>query len=137
MKVILALLLSSLSFLAFGANEYKKPQTPSELHELFGYYFAKKDMEGLASLFHPSAVLITDESGSQAEGREAIISQLETYMEGESSMTTHSVSIHVNGDTALVRSDWEITGGQKGMALEVMTYENGGWGYVIDNPNGF
>ncbi|MEZ8404984.1 DUF4440 domain-containing protein, partial [Vibrio splendidus] len=62
---------------------------------------------------------------------------LKSYLQGDVEMLTHDVSIHINGNTALIRSDWEIVGGPKGTALEVMKYIDGGWLYVIDNPNGF
>lgn len=117
--------------------EYKKPQTPAELHSLFAIYFAAKDLNGLATLFHPDAVLVLKEGGEQAKGRAAITQALAGYMSGEVEMINHGASIHINGDTALVRSNWEIKGGKKGMALEVMTYQDGGWRYIIDNPNGF
>ena len=62
-------------------------------------------------------------------------------------MHTKRVSIHINDDIAMVRSDWEIMNTSQGAtqtknaiqgtALEVMHYVDGGWVYVIDNPNGF
>ncbi|MGR5231727.1 YybH family protein [Vibrio rotiferianus] len=124
-------------FISLGLHAealYSKPQTPSELHSLFGQYFANKDLEGLGSLFHQDAVFVL--------GKEAIKQVLKGYMKGDVDMLTKSVSIHINGDVAMVRSDWEISNalqGQniQGTALEVMHYVDGGWVYVIDNPNGY
>ncbi|AUW06097.1 YybH family protein [Vibrio campbellii] len=121
---------------------YSKPQTPSELHALFAQYFANKDLEGLGTLFHPDAVLVVDKEGNQARGREEIKQVLKGYMNGDVDMLTKSVSIHINDDVAMVRSDWEISNALKGKniqgtALEVMHYVDGGWVYIIDNPNGF
>ena len=58
-------------------------------------------------------------------------------MQGDVEIITRSVSIHINGDIAMIRSDWEIPNVTKGTALETMLYVDGGWLYIIDNPNGF
>lgn len=137
MKQLLVLLISTLSLSVFANTDYPKPQTPQALHQLFGQYFAKEDLDGLGSLFHEDAVFILDAEGNQARGKEAIKAVLKTFMQGDVEMITHSVSIHVNQDVALIRSEWEIPNAVSGTALEVMHYVNGGWLYVIDNPNGY
>jgi ketosteroid isomerase-like protein len=137
MKAVWLVALSTLSFFSYGSIDYKKPQTPSELHQLFGEYFSNKDTTGLATLFHDDAVFVLDDEGNLARGKDAIAQTLKGYMQGDVEMLTHRVSIHINGDTALIRSDWEIPNVQTGMALEVMKYSDGGWLYIIDNPNGF
>lgn len=134
-----------ISFFSLGLHAealYSKPQTPSELHALFGQYFAKKDLDGLGTLFHPNAVFVLDKKGNQAKGREEIKQVLKGYMNGDVDMLTKNVSIHINDDIAMVRSDWEILNASQGnniqgTALEVMHYVDGGWVYVIDNPNGY
>ncbi|CAH1609459.1 Polyketide cyclase [Vibrio jasicida] len=134
-----------ISFFSLGLHAeaiYSKPQTPSELHALFGQYFAKKDLDGLGTLFHPDAVFVLDKKGNQAKGREEIKQVLKGFMNGDVDMLTKNVSIHINDDIAMVRSDWEILNASQGnniqgTALEVMHYVDGGWVYVIDNPNGY
>ncbi|BCL72774.1 hypothetical protein TUMSATVNIG1_47450 [Vibrio nigripulchritudo] len=137
MRLLAIMILSATSFPLLAADDYRKPQSPSEVHELFGEYFRSKDLLGLSTLFHKDAVLILDSKGKIAKGKEAIKQSLSSYLQGELEMTTHSVSIHVNGNTALVQSDWEIKDGPKGTAVEVMTYVDGGWLYIIDNPYGY
>lgn len=137
MKAAWLIALSALSFLSYGSTDYTKPQTPSELHQLFAEYFSNKDTTGLATLFHEDAVFVLDAEGNLARGKDAIAQTLKGYMQGDVEMLTHGVSIHINGDSALIRSDWEIPNVQTGMALEVMKYSDGGWLYIIDNPNGF
>lgn len=119
------------------AEEFKKPQTPQELHKLFSQYFSNKNIDGLGSLFSENAIFILDSDGTNVKGKEAIMKELLPYFEGGSDMNTLSTSIHINGNIALIKSNWEISKDQKGMALEVMEYKNGGWLYIIDNPNGF
>ncbi|WP_104036463.1 YybH family protein [Vibrio jasicida] len=134
-----------ISFLSLGLHAedlYSKPQTSSELHALFGQYFAKKDLDGLGTLFHPDAVFVLDKEGNQAIGREEIKQVLKGYMNGDVDMLTKNVSIHINDDIAMVRSDWEILNASQGnniqgTALEVMHYVDGGWVYVMDNSNGY
>ena len=87
-------------------------------------------------------MLVVDKEGNQAKGREEIKQVLKGYMNGDVDMLTKSVSIHINDDVAMVCSDWEISNALKdkniqGTALEVMHYVDGGWVYIIDNPNGF
>ncbi|PKH58530.1 DUF4440 domain-containing protein [Shewanella sp. Choline-02u-19] len=136
MRYIL-LLTTLFSFCLLAGTHYSKPQTPAELHVLFGQYFAQKDIEGLSTLFHEDAVFILDEEGNQAKGHEAIKQVLQGFMQGDVKMVTKSVSIHVNGDVAMILSEWEVPNAMHGTALEVMHYVDGGWVYVIDNPYGF
>ncbi|WP_345195859.1 nuclear transport factor 2 family protein [Kistimonas scapharcae] len=135
-QVVIALVL--LASGALQAGEYPKPQTPSELHALFGSYFVMGDLAGIGSLFDENAVFVVDEQGSLLEGREAIVQEIKHYMDTGTALETVSASIHINGDTALIKSIWKISGSEvTGTALEVMIYKEGGWLYWIDNPNGF
>ncbi|EHY9869784.1 nuclear transport factor 2 family protein [Vibrio vulnificus] len=134
---LLLLVIGLMSFSLHASVDYRKPQSPSELHALFGEYFIQKDLTGLTSLFDENAVLVLDASGKQAIGRKEIGQALKGYMSGDVEMVTKSVSIHVNGTLAQVRSEWEIPNVTSGVALEVMHYVDGGWLYIIDNPNGF
>ncbi|MFS1476066.1 YybH family protein [Vibrio lentus] len=137
MKIFLFILLNFITFYSYASTDYKKPQSPNELHQLFAEYFSKQDIYGLGTLFHEDAIFVLDAQGNLARGPKAINTILKGYFQGDVEMLTHDVSIHINGDTALIRSEWEIVGGSKGTALEVMRYVDGGWLYVIDNPNGF
>ena len=120
------------------ADGYPKPQTPSELHSLFGKYFISKDLNGLGSLFDDNAIFVTDTEGNLVKGRDDILIVLNKYMDAGSEMETVSVSIHINGNIAQIKSVWKIVGSEiTGTAMEVMEYKNGGWLYIIDNPNGF
>lgn len=140
---IAKIIMTALVFLAFSVAaespvEYPKPQSPSELHGLFAQYFKHKDLQGLSTLFAADAKFILDDKGRAAIGRKAIVSELEKYLGVKGEMQTLSKSVHINGDIALVRSQWKILGTDlKGTALEVMQYQNYGWVYVIDNPNGY
>ncbi len=137
MKAVWFVILSTISLFSYASTDYTKPQTPDELHQLFSEYFSNKDVAGLSTLFHEDAVFVLNAEGNLAKGKEAITQVLTGYMQGDVTMVTHATSIHINGNTALIRSDWEIPNVQTGMALEVMKYIDGGWVYIIDNPHGF
>ena len=138
MRAALLIVFSMMSsFSHASADTYPKPQTPTQLHELFAEYFADRDIEGLGTLFHEDAVLVLDAEGNLAKGRRAILEALKTYMDSEVNIVMNNASIHINGDLALIRATWEIPGVQKGNAIEVMQYTDGGWVYIIDSPNGF
>ncbi len=137
MKNIALLVLMILPLLTQAQTEFKKPQSPAELHSLFGDYFSQANMDGLTSLFHEEAVFVIDKEGNQAKGRQEIAKILKSYMQAELSIISHQASIHINADTALISAKWEIPGHSSGTALEVMKYVDGGWVYLIDNPNGY
>ncbi len=137
MKNITLLVLILLPLLTQAQTEFAKPQSPTELHSLFGEYFSQGNMDGLTSLFHEDAVFVIDKEGNKAKGRQEIAKVLKSYMQAELTIISHQASIHINSDTALISAKWEIPGHSSGTALEVMKYNNGGWVYLIDNPNGF
>ncbi|AQS36130.1 protein of unknown function (DUF4440) [Shewanella psychrophila] len=118
--------------------EYPKPQSPDELHSLFAQYFDAKDLNGLTTLFAANATFILDRDGRRATGHKEIAKALKPYLSFDSKMQTLSKSIHINGNIALIRSQWKLADSDiSGTALEVMTFQQGGWVYLIDNPNGF
>lgn len=137
------ILLISMSIFIFNANanetvNYSKPQSPDELHSLFAQYFQAKNLEGLKTLFAKNAKYILDVEGNTAIGQDEIAKALKPYLSFDSEMLTLSKSIHINGNIALIRSDWKVANSEiNGTALEVMQYQNGGWVYIIDNPNGY
>ncbi len=137
------ILLISMSIFIFNANanetvNYSKPQSPDELHSLFAQYFQAKNLEGLKTLFAKNAKYILDVEGNTATGQDEIAKALKPYLSFDSEMLTLSKSIHINGNIALIRSDWKVANSEiSGTALEVMQYQNGGWVYIIDNPNGY
>ena len=118
--------------------DYQKPQSPDELHSLFAQYFKAKDLTGLTTLFAANATFILDSDGGRATGHEEISKALAPYLSFDSEMQTLSTSIHINGNIALIRSEWKLADSDvSGTALEVMQYQDNGWVYLIDNPNGF
>ncbi|KIO37289.1 nuclear transport factor 2 family protein [Shewanella sp. cp20] len=136
--IMTSLMLLAASVIAKPSLGHPKPQTPDELHTLFAQYFKQKNLEGLSTLFAADAKLILDNKGRAAMGREAIVGELEKYLQVEGEMITLSKSVHINGEIALIRTEWQISGTDlKGTALEVMQYKDNGWLYIIDNPNGY
>ena len=137
------LLLVFISIWGFNANanvpiDYPKPQSPDELHSLFAQYFQTKDLTGLTTLFAANATFILDSDGGKATGHEEIAKALKPYLSFDSEMLTLSKSIHINGNIALIRTEWKLADSDvSGTALEVMQYQDNGWVYLIDNPNGF
>lgn len=139
-QAIVFLMMAILSTSVFA--EYKKPQTPMELHDLFSVYYVEKDLKGIMTLFHEDAVFVKNAKGDIARGKKEIANEIKPYLSAEGSMENLTTKVYINDDIALIKGTWRIAGTNSkneigGEAIEVMKYENGGWLYLIDNPNGF
>ena len=123
-------------------GEYPKPQTPTELHELFFSYYLDKNLEGIMTLFHENSTFVINDEGNIATGKKEIAEEIQLYLAFDGEIEHISKSIYVNENLALVKAKWKITGDKdldtiEGEAVEIMIYEDGGWLYFIDNPNGY
>jgi ketosteroid isomerase-like protein len=138
MKILILIVLSVVSTLATADKAYPKPQTPSDVHKLFIQYYDEKDMTGLLTLFHEDAVFIKNAEGEKARVRQMIEKVLNPYLEADGEFESGATSIHINGNFAMVKADWLLKGTDvHGTGLEVLEYRDGGWAYLIDNPNGY
>ena len=118
---------------------------PEEVDQLFAQAFSAGDLEALAALYEPDAVLVL-QPGQTVTGREAIREALQGFLalSGEFRMEVKSVA--AAGGLALVRSDWSLTGtapdggpvNRAGRGSEVVRRQpDGSWLYVIDTPFAF
>ncbi len=122
----------------------KRATSPEQLHQLFADALNATDVDALAELYDPNACL-APRDGAPACGLQAIRELLTRYCAVNATMqikTRHSV---VNGNTALLMSDWNMTGTARdgspvnvaGTSVEIARRTaDGSWLYVIDLPHG-
>ena len=111
---------------------------PADMSEMFGTYFNKRDKPALLALYANSALLTID--GTEvARGKAEIDRMLTPMFEGPLKIAIKCVSCHQQGDMALVRSDWKLTGpdgavAMAGSSAEVMRREADGlWRSYFDD----
>jgi len=114
-------------------------RNPEEIHGIFEKAFNAADMEGMLSLYEPQATLVP-QPGMSVTGRDQIRAALAQFLGLKGTMKIETAYTSVSGDLALVRGNWQLTGGamdMKGSSSEVLRKQSDGrWLYVIDLPFG-
>ena len=114
-------------------------RNPEDIHGIFEKAFNAGDMEGMLSLYEPKATLVP-QPGMSVTGHEQIRAALTQFLALKATMKIQTAYATVTGDLALLRGDWQLTGGamdMKGSASEVLRKQpDGRWLYVIDLPFG-
>jgi len=117
-------------------------RSPAEADRLFAQAFSAGDLDALVSLYEPDAVLVP-QPGQTVKGRQAIREALQGFLSLCGEFRLEVKSAVENGDLALVRSDWRLSGTApggcmidlSGQAVEVLRRQpDGSWLYIIDNP---
>ena len=114
----------------------------ADIHALFEQAFNAGDVEAIADLYEPDAVLVVN--GEPVIGRERIRHAFETLVarRGRMTLTTRTV-VEGRRGLAVLHGDWVIepatgTGserGTRGLSTEVVRQQpNGTWLFAIDNP---
>jgi uncharacterized protein (TIGR02246 family) len=116
--------------------------SPAEIHTLFEKAFNLGDVEALAALYEPSAVLVVD--GREVIGRESIRNAFETLVARRGRMTLETRAVLASHlGLAVLHGGWIIesptgTGSEfvtRGLSTEVVRKQlDGTWLFVIDNP---
>jgi ketosteroid isomerase-like protein len=122
----------------------KRPETPEQLHQLFAEAFNARDLDALAALYADGACMcprIDEPARCGSQLREL----LATYCAMNSTMQIATRKVAICGDTALLMSDWRVTGiasdgsavDASGTSVEVARRGlDGAWRYLIDLPHG-
>ncbi len=122
----------------------KRADTPEQLHPLFAEALNAGDVEALAALYAENACLWPRHEqavGSAAERR----AMLAGFCALKPNMQIRTRKCVVLGDTALLMSDWRMTGtapdgspiDASGTSVEVASRgRDGAWRYAIDLPYG-
>ena len=112
-------------------------QSPEEVDVLFEKYLNAGDLDGLVALYEAGATLIPS-PGEAATGSAAIRESLAAFVGMKPVIDLKVQRSIVNGDIAVLFSDWTMTGGGQEMAgktVEVVRRQaDGSWRFVIDDP---
>ena len=122
----------------------KRADSPEQLHVLFAAALHARDVEALAVLYADAACL-TPRTGGCARGIAAVRDLLAHYCAMNATMQIKTREAITVGDTALLMSDWHMTGtgpdrspiDAAGTSVEVARRgADGAWRYLIDLPHG-
>lgn len=111
--------------------------SPPEIHVLFLDAFNRGDLEGLAALYEPNAVLVI--SGQPAVGHDAIREAYRRLLEspGQMELQTRSV-VESSEGLAVLHAGWTLQSSgstASGISTEVVRRQpDSTWLFVIDEP---
>ena len=115
--------------------------TPERLHAAFQDAFNRHDLDALAALYEPDAVLLL--GGVRVQGTEAIRTAYETVLILRPIIEMRTVSATRAGDLALLRGQWTwraaapdgtIVSREGRNAETARRQADGRWLFVIDDP---
>ncbi len=108
---------------------------PQDIHEKFEKAFNAGDMDALAALYEPSAILLVN--GEEKRGTAAIREALSGFLALQGKMTLRTAAVMETGDgLAMLHGKWNLDPpGMQGVSSEVVRRQGDGtWVYIIDNP---
>ncbi|WP_299548841.1 nuclear transport factor 2 family protein [uncultured Tateyamaria sp.] len=115
---------------------------PREIADCVSAYLQEGDLNGIASMFHPDCQIYFPPDQPPAKGIAGARAAFEGFMEIRPEIKSDVFSEVIIGDIALLRANWSVVAPDgtvmaEGQSTEVAKkLENGGWGYLIDCPNG-
>lgn len=115
---------------------------PREIADCVSAYLQEGDMEGIVSMFHPDCEIHFPPGAAPSVGLEGARKAFEGFMDLKPSIKSDVISEVIVGDIAMTRANWQVIAPDgsvmaEGQSTEVAKkLENGGWGYLIDCPNG-
>ena len=122
------------------ASAQRRPQSPEELAKLFTEYLQLGDVDGLVSLYEPTAALVPA-PGDRREGTDAIRQAIQEMIDNGTRLTLQPRAIRQVGDIALVSNVGTLTGPTPGGepvtadTTEVVRRQpDGTWAYVARLP---
>ena len=115
---------------------------PREIADCVSAYLQAGDLDGITSMFHPDCQIFFPPDQPPSVGIAGARAAFEGFMDLRPEIKSEVFSEIIIGDIALVRANWKVVAPDgavmaEGQSTEVAKkLENGGWGYLIDCPNG-
>ena len=115
---------------------------PIQMNEAFARAFNSRNIEKLLALYEPDAVLRIDGGEKSFAGITAIATELTNLLSTSGTMISQNNFCIQQGNLALLRADWTLTGGDgaiiaAGSSVELARQQaDGSWLYVIDHAAG-
>lgn len=117
-------------------------ERPRDIAHCVSMFLQEGDMDGIVSMFHPDCHIFFPPDMPPSVGRDGARRAFEGFMDLKPEIRSEIVSEVIVGDIALTRANWKVVAPDgsvvaEGTSTEVAKkLENGGWGYLIDCPNG-
>ena len=115
---------------------------PRDIADCVSAYLQAGDMDGITSMFHPDCKVFFPPDQPPSLGIEGARAAFAEFMDIKPEIKSEVFSEVIIGDIALLRANWTVVAPDgtvmaEGQSTEVAKkLENGGWGYLIDCPNG-
>ncbi len=115
---------------------------PREIADCISAYLQEGDLDGIASMFHPDCQIFFPPNQPPRTGIAGARAAFDSFMDLRPEITSEVFSEVIVGDVALLRAKWRVVAPDgavmaEGESTEVAKkLEGGGWGYLIDCPNG-
>jgi uncharacterized protein (TIGR02246 family) len=116
-------------------------ESPQQLHRAFQDAFNRHDLESIAALYEPDAVLAA--ADAPIRGRDAIREHYRDVLARRPSLELQTLQVHRAGNLAMLHGAWIVretradgaTIQREGRNTEtVREQRDGRWLFVIDNP---
>lgn len=115
---------------------------PRDIADCVGAYLQEGDLDGVVSMFHPQCRIFFPPDQPPSIGPAGARTVFEGFAGMRPILNSQVISETIVGDTALLQANWTFAAQDgsvlaQGRSTEVaFRLENGGWGYLIDCPNG-
>lgn len=115
---------------------------PRQIADCVSAYLQEGDLDGITSMFHPDCQMFFPPDQPPFIGVAGARAAFEGFMDLRPEIKSDVFSEVIIGDIALLRANWSVVAPDgtvmaEGQSTEVAKkLENGGWGYLIDCPNG-
>ncbi|WP_299211757.1 nuclear transport factor 2 family protein [uncultured Tateyamaria sp.] len=115
---------------------------PRDIADCVSAYLQEGDLDGITSMFHPDCQIFFPPDKPPLTGLSGARKAFEEFIELKPAIKSDVFCEVINGDVALLRANWSVVAPDgslmaEGQSTEVAKkLENGGWGYLIDCPNG-
>ena len=115
---------------------------PREIADCVSAYLQEGDLEGITSLFHPDSKIFFPPDAPPSIGVPGAREAFAGFLKIRPQIKSEVFSEVIVDDIALLRANWSViapdgTVMAEGQSTEVAKkLDNGGWGYLIDCPNG-
>lgn len=117
-------------------------QRPRDIAHCVSAFLQEGDMDGIVSMFHPDCHIFFPPDQPASIGLDGARTAFLGFMDLKPEIKSEIISEVIVGDIALTRAKWQVVGPDgsvmaEGESTEVAKkLDNGGWGYLIDCPNG-
>lgn len=115
---------------------------PRDIAVCVGAFLEEGDLGGILSMFHPDCRVYFPPGASPGVGIDGARRAFEPFLDARPRLESDITSEVIAGDVALLGASWRLLGTDgsvlaEGQSVEVAKkLETGGWGYLIDCPNG-